>query len=215
MYFLVFEVKILKRKLYINTESRIMSFLFVVLITYATFGQTRGAATDILFRTQEDEYRVYSQEIFGSLLDMVSSPGCSTRWSSWLQFVAESWYSEDCWVFDLCAQYRANFMCGGRGSFQHLRRINLRGNGLSGSFPLSMIPDSVTNMNLERNQLESIGKWDDLRGKSLHFLDVTRNNALILNLDGLNGDQNHLPLKRLKVSKGQIKRVCAVMVEGC
>ena len=195
-----------------------MSSMLVVLLTCAMFECAHGAATQTrIIRQQERDhrgtiteqerneypaiYQVYSLGVFESLLRMVSRCGYQPHAPDWLQFVAESDDAANCSVQVLCTNFSRKFNCrGGR-----LRRINLDKEGLEGHFPLSMVPDSVTELNLARNHLVGIGKWGDLRGKSLRSLDVTRNYNITLNLEGFIGNQGYLPLERLTVSKGQIR----------
>ena len=53
--------------------------------------------------------------------------------------------------------------------------------------------------------MKTISEWTDLKGKSLKVLRVDGNFDLKLNLDGLAGELNHLPLEQLSVSTMSIR----------
>ena len=79
---------------------------------------------------------------------------------------------------------------------------------------ISKIAHSVTSLGLSQNNLQHIGEWQDLKGKSLRYLNVQKNPALTLNLGDLDGNHEYLPLRQLSVSKGQITQcfgLCGVM----
>ena len=67
-----------------------------------------------------------------------------------------------------------------------------------------MVPDTVKSINLNQNKLRGIGDWQDLKGKSLEYLSVERNPALILDLTDLGSNQHRLSLRKLSVTKAQI-----------
>ena len=75
---------------------------------------------------------------------------------------------------------------------------------------LLMIPNTVIRILLRRTKLKTISEWTDLKGKSLKVLRLDRNSDLLeLNLDGLKGDSNHLPLEHLSVCVESMKNYFA------
>ena len=119
-----------------------------------------------------------------------------------MAFVAECAESGDCLVIDLCLKHPRFFKCNDRGE---LSWINLHKGRLSGHFNLSMIPRTVTYLELSQNKLNNINsQWHDLRGKSLRYLNVRRNADIILDLSALVNNRSILPLRELVVTNGQI-----------
>ena len=124
----------------------------------------------------------------------------------WITYVAECVDSGDCLVIDLCLKYPRFFKCNNQGE---LVWIYLYKGRLSGHFNLSMIPRTVTYLELSHNKLSSINsQWHALRGKSLRCLDIRRNPYIVLDLNGLmnihSGDRKMVPLRELVVTSGQI-----------
>ena len=85
---------------------------------------------------------------------------------------------------------------------QNLRQVKTK-NVIKGPFDhlnLLMIPNTVRILSLRNTKLKTISEWTDLKGKSLKVLRLEFNYVLKLNLDGLTGNLNHLPLEHLTVS---------------
>ena len=67
-----------------------------------------------------------------------------------------------------------------------------------------MIPKTVTKLTLNGCGLTSVSAWSDLKGKSLESLRIYEPLDLKLNLDGLRGTLNELPLEHLLVGRCQV-----------
>ena len=139
--------------------------------------------------------------VFQSLLKMLSNPKESQSLMPWQQYLVESISKRQCSVMHLDRSFEKNFKCDQEG---HLRVIGLDGRGPFDHLDLLMIPNTVTKLLLRHTKLQTISEWTDLRGKSLKTLCLDGNYHLKLNLDGLNGELNHLPLEHLTVSTRSI-----------
>ena len=136
--------------------------------------------------------------VFESLLKMLSNPKESRSSTTWQQFLIKSIGNQQCSVLDLCKEFHQNFECDGEG---HLKVIGLVRRSPFDHLNLLMVPNTVEILNIRRIKLKTISEWSDLRGKSLRVLNLEENIDLQLNLDGLTGDLDHLPLERLSVSQ--------------
>ena len=101
----------------------------------------------------------------------------------------------------LCRRYPRLLKWGVLG---HVKRINLKRLNLNGHLKLSKIHETVTDLRVSFNDLDSIGDLEDLRGSSVRYLDVKRNGKLRLNLAALENHDDPLPLNVLVVSINQI-----------
>ena len=151
---------------------------------------------------------VESLIVFQSLLKMLSIPEqfVSDSPSSWqrYRYLSESIRNLKCSVTDLCREFDSNFKCDQQG---HLIWIRLEGMRPFHHLNLLMIPNTVEALKIERCGLTSISAWADLKGKSLKTLRIYESKAgcLKLNLDGLQGTLDHLPLEQLSVGTEQVR----------
>ena len=141
--------------------------------------------------------------VFQSLLMMLTNPKESGSLMPWQQYLVESISKHQCSVMGLCREFEKNFKCDKEG---HLTVIGLDGKGPFDHLNLLMIPNTVTKVLLRHTKLKTISEWTDLKGKSLKTLCLDANYDLKLNLDGLNGELNHLPLNHLAVSTRSITK---------
>ena len=146
--------------------------------------------------------------VFQSLLEMLTNPKESRSPAPWQQYLMESIRNQECSEMDLCAKFDQNFKCDDEG---HVKVLTFYGNSTFDHLNLLMIPNTVKtlNVNVKRTKLRTISKWTDLKGKSLktfHLDDEVRDSDLELNLDGLRGELNHLPLEYLSVSTRSIAK---------
>lgn len=149
-----------------------------------------------------------SMQSFESLAEMMSNLDSNDPiFIKMKQFIVQSIKSSNCSTIILCHRYPRQFICNEHG---HLTQILFGYFKLSGHFELSAIPKTVTHIVLSRNQLDSIGDFDDLKGTSLKYLHLMRNNKLHLNLMPLENKQDPLPLIALSVSVGQIAQYLKV-----
>ena len=147
--------------------------------------------------------------VFQSLSKMLSNhyPKQSDPLSSWQKYVDESIRNLKCSVKDLCHEFvsnDANFKCDHEG---HLTMIGLhRMVGRYEHLNLLMIPNTVKKIKMERTNLKTISEWADLRGKSLKQMRIygSEISNFKLNLDGLQGALDHLPLKHLSVERRSV-----------
>ena len=143
--------------------------------------------------------------VFQSLLKMLSipKPSASDYPFSWQKYLSESIRNLNCSVTDLCRRFKMNFKCNQNGQ---LNVIILYKVEPPLHLNLLMIPRTVERLSIERCGLTSISAWSDLRGKSLKSLRIHESEAgnLKLNLDGLQGTLDYLPLETLSVRKSQI-----------
>ena len=139
--------------------------------------------------------------VFQSLLKMLSNTKESHSSTPWQQYLRESISNQQCSEVDFCREFHQNFKCDKE---DHLETIILDNKGLFDRLNLLMIPNTVNVLSLRRCKLKSISAWADLKNKSLKNLFVNGNKHLELNLDGLKGALNHLPLEYLTVSRFQI-----------
>ena len=143
--------------------------------------------------------------VFQSLLKMLSIPRQfeSDSPSPWQNYLIASIRNLKCSVMDLCHEFSSNFKCDHEG---RLKLIVIYGMGPFDHLNLLMIPNTVKGLSMERCGLTSISPWSDLKGKSLKSLRIYVSDAgnLKLNLDGLQGTLDHLPLENLTVGKYQI-----------
>ena len=140
--------------------------------------------------------------VFQSLLMMLSNAKESRSPAPWQQYLIESISNQQCSVLDLCKEFQQNFKCDGQG---HLEIIILNARGSFDHLNLLMIPNTVTKLFLGRTKLKTISEWINLKGKSLKVLRVDGNFDLKVNLDGLTGELNHLPLEQLSISTLSIR----------
>ena len=140
--------------------------------------------------------------VFQSLSMMLSNPKDSLSSTPWQDYVKESIGNQQCSVIDLCRRYHQNFKCDDEG---HLELIRVDDKQQCEHYNLLMIPNTVKILSLRRTKLKTISEWTDLRGKLLRSLQIQQNVDLKLNLDGLKGPLDYLPLKHLIVSRRQIK----------
>ena len=146
--------------------------------------------------------------VFQSLLEMLTNPKESRSPAPWQQYLMESIRNQECSEMDLCAKFDQNFKCDDEG---HVKVLTFYGSSTFDHLNLLMIPNTVEtlNVNVKRTKLRTISKWTDLKGKSLktfHLDDEVRDSDLELNLDGLRGELNHLPLEYLSVSTRSIAK---------
>ena len=144
--------------------------------------------------------------VFQSLARMLSNryPKQSDPLSSWRwqRYLRESVRNLKCSVKDLCHEHRnfkCDFKCDHKG---HLTMIRLYGMvSRYDHLNLLMIPNPVEKIKIERTRIQTISNWKDLRGKSLKEVNIYGSESLNvkLNLDGLQGPLDHLPLKYLSV----------------
>ena len=143
--------------------------------------------------------------VFQSLSRMLSihDPKQSGILLPWQKYLSESIRNLKCSVKDLCEEFNWNFKCNQEG---HLRVIVLRGKGPFTHLNLRMIPNTVERFSTESCGLTSISAWSDLKGKSLKSLRIYESETgnLRLNLDGLQGTLDDLPLENLTVGRWQV-----------
>ena len=149
---------------------------------------------------------VESLIVFQSLLKMLSMdyPEQSGSPLPWQQYLSESIRNLKCSVTDLCHEFGSHFKCDDEG---HLIALILYGMAERfDHFDLLMIPNTVKMIEMKRTTLKTISEWEDLRGKSLKTLRIHENGVsnLKLNLDGLQGTLDYLPLEHLTVGRGEI-----------
>ena len=140
--------------------------------------------------------------VFHSLLGMFSSrhPVQFHSPLPWQTYLSQSITNLRCSVTDLCREFGSNFKCDQEG---HLRVILLNGKGPFDHLNLLMIPNTVEILSMERCGLTSISAWSDLKDKSLQSLRIyeTGTSNLKLNLDGLQGTLDYLPLRDITVAR--------------
>ena len=144
--------------------------------------------------------------VFQSLSRMLSNPQQteSTALDSqlpWQKYLAQSIRDLKCSVRDLCHEFGSNFKCDPEG---HLNIIILNRMGPFAHLNLAMIPKTVVKLTLSKCGLTSVSAWSDLKGKSLESLRIYEPLVLKLNLDGLRGTLNELPLEHLFVGRCQV-----------
>ena len=144
--------------------------------------------------------------VFQSLLDMLSNryPKETLHRLSWQIYLRKSIRNLKCSVMDLCHKFAYNFKCDPKG---HLTAIVLQKMGPFDHLNLLMIPNTVEMLSMETQKggLTSISAWSDLKGKSLKSLRIYGGTSkLNLNLDGLKGTLDYLPLDHLIVDRAQI-----------
>ena len=139
--------------------------------------------------------------VFQSLLMMLTNSKESGSLMPWQQYLEESISKQQCSVMGLHRAFEKNFKCDQEG---HLTVIGLDGKGPYDHLDLLMIPNTVSKVLLRNTKLKTISGWTDLKGKSLKTLCLDANFDLKLNLDGFNGELNHLPLKHMTVSTRSI-----------
>ena len=144
--------------------------------------------------------------VFQSLLKMLSMryPGPPASPLPWQTYLSESIRTLRCLVMDLCHEFGSHFKCDDEG---HLNAITL--NEMAGRFDhfdLLLIPNTVKMIEMKRTKLKTISEWEDLRGKSLKTLRIHENGVsnLKLNLDGLQGALDYLPLEHLTVGRSEV-----------
>ena len=144
------------------------------------------------------DIRTFSQ----SLLGMIQNVKGDTIPFMEMKKVVEESIESGCFSdIQLCRRYPRLLKWGVLG---HVKRINLKRLNLNGRLKLSTIPDTVTDLRVSFNDLDSIGDLEDLRGSSVRYLDVKRNGKLRLNLAALENHDDPLPLNVLVVSINQI-----------
>ena len=148
--------------------------------------------------------------IFKSLLMLLTNPRDSQPSFPWQKYLSESIKNQRCSVLDLCNDYKSKFKCDHDG---HLTAVRLDQNKPFDHLNLLMLPSTVTDLRVRRTKLKTVSKWHDLKGKSLKCLKIQRNSDLNLNLDGLIGELNHLPLESLTVSMPQIAAYFSVPIK--
>ena len=139
--------------------------------------------------------------VFQSLLMMLSNPKEAPTSAPWQQYLMDSIRNQSCSEVELCRVFQRNFKCDEK---DHLKVILLDYNHQFAYLNLLMIPKTVTILSLRHIKLKAISDWSGLKGKSLKVLRVDRNPDLKLNLNGLIGELDHLPLDYLVVSKGVV-----------
>ena len=105
---------------------------------------------------------------------------------------------------DLYHKLNLDVHCNQEG---HLTVIGLNRVGqFDHSLNLLMIPSTVEKVSMQRCGLTAISAWSDLKGKSLKSLRIYESDRLNLklNLDGLKGTLDYLPLEHLSVGRNQI-----------
>ena len=105
---------------------------------------------------------------------------------------------------DLYHKLNLDVHCNHEG---HLTVIGLNRVGqFDHSLNLLMIPSTVEKVSMQRCGLTSISPWSDLKGKSLKSLRIYESDRLNLklNLDGLKGTLDYLPLEHLSVGRNQV-----------
>ena len=146
--------------------------------------------------------------VFESLLMMLSNPTESKEAPScpmvvtvaMRHYLSASIRKQRCSIMDLCDKFQRNFKCNADGD---LRVIVLYEQAFD-HLNLLMIPNTVNILYIKRSGLKTISEWTDLKGKSLKSLQLHQNIGLKLNLDGLMGGLDHLPLENLIVSRDQL-----------
>ena len=144
--------------------------------------------------------------VFQSLLKMLSMDDAEQSGSPlpWQRYLSESIRNLNCSVMNLCREFSSHFKCDDEG---HLNAITLKGMARRfDHFDLLMIPNTVKLIEMKRTKLKTISEWEDLRGKSLKTLRIHENGVSTskLNLDGLLGTMDYLPLEHLTVGRGEV-----------
>lgn len=141
--------------------------------------------------------------VFQSLLMMLSNPKESRLPKPWQKYLIESIRKQQCPETDLCREFSRNFKCDEDG---HLGAIvfDNRDQFVMEHLNLRMIPNTVEVLSLRGIGLKTISDWTHLKDKSLKALRVDANNDLELNLDGLIGESNYLPLEHMTVRASSI-----------
>ena len=148
------------------------------------------------------ESKLISTRTFQSLLECTSKlESADSMFVEIMQFISQSIESHNCSLSILCERYPLRFRCDEQ---DHLTQILFGYFKLSGHFQLSKIPNSVKRLTLSRNQLGSIGNFNDLKGSSLQCLHLIRNSKLNLNLSALEMRKDSLPLEVVSVSPRQV-----------
>ena len=135
--------------------------------------------------------------VFQSLLMLLTNPKESGSLMRWQQYLEKSISKHHCSVTDLCREFQPIFKCDEEG---RLVFVLLDQKGPFDHLNLRMIPNTVETLSLRRTGLKTISEWIDLKEKSLKKLLVDGNTELKLDLDGLIGDMDYLPLEYLHVS---------------
>ena len=129
--------------------------------------------------------------------------------SPWPKDLSECIRNLKCSVKDLCEEFNWNFKCNQEG---HLSVIVLRGNGPFAHLNLRMIPNTVERFSMKSCGLTSISAWSELKGKSLKSLRI--NEYFKLNLDGLQGTLDDLPLVQLSVGRWQVSEYFGLQTQS-
>lgn len=145
----------------------------------------------------------YDWTVYASLIRMFDGSDPNMYIRSWYQFIMHCVKSWSCLVQDICDKFAKLFYC--RDGV--LISITLQRQRIVGLLDLSVVPQTVTRLELERNLFTKVIGLDQLSGKELSYFDI-RNNPLALNLDHLisssNASKVDNPLKVLRVNLFQI-----------
>ena len=143
--------------------------------------------------------------VFQSLLRMLSTrnPKEGDSPLPWQKYLSESIRNLKCSVTEFCNKFKGNFRCDKQG---HLIFIRLHKMGPFDHLNLLMIPKTVAKLTLDRCGLTSISEWSDLKGKLLQSMKIIEpeTSNLKLNLDGLRGTLDYLPLEYLTLGSWQV-----------
>ena len=142
--------------------------------------------------------------VFQSLLKMLSARNpkeCDSP-LPWQQYLSESIRNLKCSVTEFCHKFKV-FRCDKEG---HLISIRLHKRGPFDHLNLLMIPKTVAKLTLDRCGLTSISAWSDLKGKLLQSMKIIEpeTSNFKLNLDGLRGTLDYLPLEYLTLGSWQV-----------
>ena len=162
----------------------------------------------VAVRASQNEGQLRDLMVFRSLLMMFINPKDSQALLPWQQYLAESIRNQKASVINLCSEYIQNFKC----EEGHLTFINVDGKGSFDHLNLLMIPNTVRKCSAIRCKFKTMSPWSDLKGKSLECLRLTSNVNLKLDLHGLTGESDHLPLKKLMISRVSISKYFGLQV---
>ena len=168
-----------------------------------------------LFELTEIVENSHLHFVFQSLLNMLSTRAPEQSDTPlpplpypWQRYMAECIRNLKYSVKDLRHRFGANFKFDHHG---HLKVISFFQTGsLPKHFNLLMIPNTVEEIKMRHYTIHTISDWADLKGKALKSLCILEGKLLKLNLDGLQGTLDYLPLEHLIVGQWQIEEYFGV-----
>ena len=144
-----------------------------------------------------------NMSIFDLLSELFGGTESNVHEFEWHRFILQCAESKACTIQDLCDHFQGHFRCNNG----ELVTINFH-QKLTGHIDLHFLPNTVTNLLLDRNSFSDIFGLDQLAGKVMRHLDI-RGSVLELDLEPLTKTSPRSvgnPLRSIRVSTHQISR---------